>query len=109
MAPQGIRNRRRLVPARRCDLTSGQSITHVVSSSLSAVAVCAGDGQIRADLDAVTWTVRRIDLQDVPALPSTERVSRLRDRLSEPEMAAVVANYSGTSVTQLTRQYDINR
>jgi hypothetical protein len=64
--------------------------------------------ELVTDLEAVTWTVRRIDLQDVPALPSTERVSRLRDRLSEPEMAAVVASYSGTSVTQLTRRYDIN-
>jgi hypothetical protein len=64
--------------------------------------------ELVTDLEAVTWTVRRIDLQDVPALPNTERVSRLRDRLTEPEMAAAVASYSGTSVTQLTRQYDIN-
>jgi hypothetical protein len=36
------------------------------------------------------------------------RVWQLRDRMSEAEMDAVVARYySGTSVTQLTRQYNI--
>lgn len=65
--------------------------------------------ELLTDLKSVTWTVRRADLQDEPTLPSTERVWRLRDRLTEPEMDAVVVSYySGTSVAQLTRQYNIN-
>jgi transposase-like protein len=65
--------------------------------------------QLRADLESVSWTVRRAHLQDEPTLPSTERVWRFRDRLNEAEMDAVVASYySGASVTQLARQYGIN-
>jgi hypothetical protein len=61
------------------------------------------------DLQTVTKTVNRADLQDEPTLPSTERAWRIHDRLSEADMDAVVASYySGTSVTQLTRQYNIN-
>lgn len=65
--------------------------------------------ELLTDLEPLTWTVRRADLQDEPTLPSTEQVWRLRDRLTETEMDAVVASYlSGTSMTQLTRQYGIN-
>jgi transposase-like protein len=65
--------------------------------------------ELLTELESVTWTVRRSDLQDEPTLPSTERVWRLRDRLSEAEMDAVVAGYySGASVAQLSRQYGIN-
>ncbi len=65
--------------------------------------------ELLTDLESLTWTVRRADLQDEPTLPSTEQVWRLRDRLTETEMDAVVASYySGTSVTQLARQHGIN-
>ncbi|MFZ2117941.1 MAG: hypothetical protein WAU83_15760, partial [Pseudonocardiaceae bacterium] len=65
--------------------------------------------ELLTELEAITWTVRRADLHDEPTLPSTERVWRLRDRLTETEMDAVVASYySGSSVTQLARQYGIN-
>jgi hypothetical protein len=65
--------------------------------------------ELLTDLESLTWRVRRADLQDEPTLPSTEQVWRLRDRLTETEMDAVVASYlSGTSMTQLTRQYGIN-
>jgi hypothetical protein len=65
--------------------------------------------ELLTELESLLWTARRADLQDEPALPSTERVWRLRDRLSEAEMDAVVANYySGASLAQLTRQYSIN-
>lgn len=86
----------------------GPTLTPAGDRAVHLLHIYSNTPELVTDLEAVTWTVRRIDLQDVPALPSTERVSRLRDRLSEPEMAAVVASYSGTSVTQLTRQYDIN-
>jgi hypothetical protein len=46
-------------------------------------------------LESVLWTVRRVDLRDEPVLPGTGRVWRLRDRLSEVEMDAVVASYYG--------------
>ncbi|MEJ7744353.1 MAG: hypothetical protein WKF73_18525 [Nocardioidaceae bacterium] len=60
-------------------------------------------------LESLLWTVRKADLHDEPTLPSTERVWRLRDRLSEAEMDAVVASYyGGASVAQLTRLYGIN-
>ena len=65
--------------------------------------------ELLRDLESDTWTVRSADLQDEPTLPSTERVRRLHDRLSEAEMDAVVASYyGGASVAQLTRQYGIN-
>jgi hypothetical protein len=38
-----------------------------------------------------TW--RLSSGEDEPTLPSTERVWRLSDRLSEPEMDAVIASY----------------
>jgi hypothetical protein len=61
------------------------------------------------NLESLLWTARRADLHDEPTLPSTERVWRLHDRLSEAEMDAVVASYyGGASVAQLTRQYGIN-
>ena len=61
------------------------------------------------NLESLLWTARRADLHDEPTLPSTERVWRLCDRLSEGEMDAVVASYyGGTSVAQLTSQYGIN-
>jgi hypothetical protein len=46
--------------------------------------------ELLTDLESVTWTVHRADLQDEQTLPSTERVWRLCDRLSEAEMDAVV-------------------
>lgn len=65
--------------------------------------------ELLTDLEAVSRTLRRTDLQDEPTLPSTERIWRLCDRLSEAEMDAVVASYySGTSVAELARQYGIN-
>jgi hypothetical protein len=65
--------------------------------------------ELLTTLESVAWTVRRADLQDEPALPSTERVWRLHNRLSEAEMDSVVASYyGGASIAQLTRQYGIN-
>ncbi len=66
--------------------------------------------ELLTTLGSVIWTVRRAEVQDEPGLPSTERAWRLRDRLNEAEMDAVVTSYySGTSVAQLARQYGINR
>jgi hypothetical protein len=65
--------------------------------------------ELLTTLESITWTVRRADHRDEPALPSTVRAWRLHDRLTEAEMDAVVASYySGTPVAQLTRLYGIN-
>jgi len=57
--------------------------------------------ELFTDLESVTWTARRSDLQDEPTLPSTERAWRLHDRLCETGMDAVVDGYySGTSVVE---------
>ena len=65
--------------------------------------------ELLTELESLLWMVWRADLHDEPTLPSTKRVWRIRDRLSEAEMDAVVASYyGGASVAQLTRQYGIN-
>jgi hypothetical protein len=46
-----------------------------------------------SDLEAVRWTVRRTDLENEPTLPSTERPWRLRDRLSESDLDAIVLRF----------------
>ncbi len=51
--------------------------------------------ELLTTLESVAWTVRRADLQDEQTLPTTDRVWRLRDRLSEAQMDAVVASYYG--------------
>jgi hypothetical protein len=60
------------------------------------------------DLEAVRWTVGRADLEDEPDLPSTKRPWRLRDRLSESDLDAIVLRHlHGESMSRLAREYGI--
>lgn len=60
------------------------------------------------DLEAVRWTVGRVDLDDEPGLPSTERPWRLRDRLSESDLDAIVLRFKhGESMSSLAREHEI--
>jgi transposase-like protein len=53
--------------------------------------------------------VRRADLDDEPRLSGSDRVWRLRDRLSEQDVDGVVASYQGgVPVDRIARQYGIN-
>ena len=79
------------------------------SSMLHLLHTYSNTPELLTSLESVASTVRRTDLQDEPTLPSTKRVWRLHDRLTEAEMDAVVISYySGTPVAQLARQYGIN-
>lgn len=62
-----------------------------------------------SDLEAVLWMVGRGDLDDEPDLPSTKRPWRLRDRLSESDLDAIVLRFThGESMYQLAREYGIS-
>jgi hypothetical protein len=61
------------------------------------------------DLEAVFWMVQRDDLEDDPRLSGSDRVWRLKDRLSEQDMDAVVRAYqAGEPITYIARRYGIN-
>ncbi|HSV67924.1 MAG TPA: hypothetical protein VLJ59_18770 [Mycobacteriales bacterium] len=54
---------------------------------------CSNTPDLLADLEAVLWMVQRDDLADDPKLSGSDRVWRLRDRLREQDMDAVVRVY----------------
>jgi len=61
-----------------------------------------------SDLEAVLWTVGRTDLEDEHELPSTKRPWRLRDRLSESDLDAIVLRFKhGETMAHLAREYGI--